>query len=253
MSPGCRKILVGHKQSVCIQQTDFQVCVSSPLTVQAGEAEHADLLGNVVPGPRGAQTLQLGLQLIPHQQDPVCHGLHVILPTEGEKRVRPVRKRWEMKRGQWQEWRVSRVKSGAGTELAEARTASSCKSYTWNRQMSVTGAEVSDCPQQLIDMLGAYHSAKSSGLLSVLLTTRAPWDGGLDQVVLTIFSIWDRMRVRFSPSWATTVRLPTLSSDNKEMRDCVIATDKNKDGRRVSTSCYFTKLFYKLFYKKKIK
>lgn len=53
-----------------------------PLTVQAGEAEHADLLGDVVPGPRGAQTLQLGLQLIPHQQDTVCHGLHVTLPTE---------------------------------------------------------------------------------------------------------------------------------------------------------------------------
>lgn len=42
---------------------------------------------------------------------------------------------------------------------------------------------------------------------------RAPWDGGLDQVVLTIFSIWDRVRLRFSLSWATTVRLPTLSSD----------------------------------------
>lgn len=52
------------------------------LTVQAGEAEHADLLGDVVPGPRGAQVLQLGLQLIPHQQDAVRHGLHVVLPVE---------------------------------------------------------------------------------------------------------------------------------------------------------------------------
>uniref|UniRef100_A0A8C2XLR3 Uncharacterized protein n=1 Tax=Cyclopterus lumpus TaxID=8103 RepID=A0A8C2XLR3_CYCLU len=51
-----------------------------------------------------------------------------------------------------------------------------------------------------------------SGELRVLLTMRAPWDGGLDHVVLTIFSIWDRMRDKFSPSWATTVRLPTLSS-----------------------------------------
>ena len=53
---------------------------------------------------------------------------------------------------------------------------------------------------------------------------RAPWDGGLDQVVLTIFSIWDRMRLRFSLSWATTVRLPTLSSGNsgREKRDCFI-------------------------------
>lgn len=47
---------------------------------------------------------------------------------------------------------------------------------------------------------------------------RAPCEGGLDQVVLTIFSIWDRMRVRFSLSWATTVRFPTLSSNHKERR-----------------------------------
>ena len=57
-----------------------------------------------------------------------------------------------------------------------------------------------------------YHSANSSGQFRVLLTMRAPWDGGLDQVVRTIFSIWDRMRVKFSLSLATTVRLPTLSS-----------------------------------------
>lgn len=53
----------------------------SLLTVEAGEAEHADLLGDVVPGPRGAQSLQLGLQLVPHQQDAVGHGLHVVLPA----------------------------------------------------------------------------------------------------------------------------------------------------------------------------
>lgn len=73
----------------------------SPLTVQASEAEHADLLGNVVPGSRGAQVLQLGLQLIPHQQDTVCHGLHIILPTErgteGEERVRRVMEGLSMK------------------------------------------------------------------------------------------------------------------------------------------------------------
>uniref|UniRef100_A0A4W5JQ45 Uncharacterized protein n=1 Tax=Hucho hucho TaxID=62062 RepID=A0A4W5JQ45_9TELE len=38
----------------------------------------------------------------------------------------------------------------------------------------------------------------------VMATMRAPWEGGLDQVVLTIFSIWDRTRVRLSLSWATT-------------------------------------------------
>ncbi len=69
------------------------VCLCSSLTVQAGEAEHADLLGDVVPGPRGAQRLQLHLQLIPHQQNTVCHGLHIALPTEEEeKRVRQARK-----------------------------------------------------------------------------------------------------------------------------------------------------------------
>ena len=51
------------------------------LTVESGEAEHADLLGDVVPGPWGAQSLQLGLQLVPHQQHPVGHGLHVALPA----------------------------------------------------------------------------------------------------------------------------------------------------------------------------
>lgn len=55
------------------------------LTVQACEAEHADLLGDVVPGAWGAQFLQFGLQLIPHQQDTVGHGLHVVLPVERRK------------------------------------------------------------------------------------------------------------------------------------------------------------------------
>lgn len=68
---------------VCVRERERRFS----LTVQAGEAKHADLLGDVFPGPRGAQTLQLGLKLIPHQQDTVCHGLHITLPTErsGEK------------------------------------------------------------------------------------------------------------------------------------------------------------------------
>lgn len=80
------------KQPCYSQYVSMQLdaCVCFPLTVQAGEAEHADLLGDVVPGPRGAQTQQLGPQLIPHQQDSVCHGLHVTLPAvssgEGKKR-----------------------------------------------------------------------------------------------------------------------------------------------------------------------
>lgn len=79
-------------------------------------------------------------------------------------------------------------------------------------------------------MWGTYHSANSSGLLRVLLTMRAPWDGGLDQVVLTIFSIWDRVRERFSLSLATTVRFPTLSSSNssKETRNYIKIHDESK-------------------------
>lgn len=51
------------------------------LTVESCEAEHADLIGDVVPGSRRAQTLELLLQLSPHQQHSVCHGLHVVLPA----------------------------------------------------------------------------------------------------------------------------------------------------------------------------
>lgn len=141
------------------------------LTVQAGEAEHADLLSDVVPGPRGAQSLQLAPQLRPHQQHSVRHRLHVSLPEDTKNQQLEVQMNTDKHLHVWDE-------QGAPFE-------------NWS---------------------GAYHSANSSGLLSVLLTTRAPWEGGLDQVVLTIFSIWDRVRVRLSPSLATTVRFPTLSS-----------------------------------------
>lgn len=123
-------------------------------------------------------------------------------------------------------------------------------SFHFNRQLKVQEC-VSWHRQQLCGSWtdrAAYHSAKSSGQLRVLLTMRAPWDGGLDQVVLTIFSIWDRMRVRFSLSWATTVRLPTLSSDNsgREKRDCFIKSHLQcsvvKPPRKihVSASCLLT-------------
>lgn len=55
--------------------------IGSVLTVEAREAEHADLLRDVVPRPWGSQSLELLLQLSPHQQDPVGHGLHVVLPS----------------------------------------------------------------------------------------------------------------------------------------------------------------------------
>lgn len=59
------------------------------LTVEACEAEHADLLCDVVPGPWCPQSLELSFQLSPHQQDPVSHGFHIVLPRvkEMEKNI----------------------------------------------------------------------------------------------------------------------------------------------------------------------
>lgn len=69
----------------------FLVCaelhVVFVLTVEAREAEHADLLCDVVPSPRCPQSLELLFQLSPHQQDPVSHGLHVALPSVRNKEV----------------------------------------------------------------------------------------------------------------------------------------------------------------------
>lgn len=56
------------------------LCMVYTLTVEACEAEHANLLCDVVPGPRCSQFLQLSFQLSPHQQDSVSHGLHICLP-----------------------------------------------------------------------------------------------------------------------------------------------------------------------------
>uniref|UniRef100_A0A493TFG5 Uncharacterized protein n=1 Tax=Anas platyrhynchos platyrhynchos TaxID=8840 RepID=A0A493TFG5_ANAPP len=47
------------------------------------------------------------------------------------------------------------------------------------------------------------------GDVSVVATMRAPWEGGLDQVVRTIFSIWESTRCTLSASFPTTVRFPT--------------------------------------------
>ncbi len=55
------------------------------LTVEACEAEHADLLCDVVPGPWCPQSLELSFQLSPHQQNPVSHGLHIVLPAVKDK------------------------------------------------------------------------------------------------------------------------------------------------------------------------
>lgn len=57
------------------------------LTVEACEAEHADLLCDVVPGPWCPQSLELFFQLSPHQQDPVSHGLHIVLPRVKHQKI----------------------------------------------------------------------------------------------------------------------------------------------------------------------
>lgn len=63
-----------------------------------------------------------------------------------------------------------------------------------------------------------------------MATTRAPWDGGLDHVVLTIFSIWDRTLFRFSASRVTTVRFPTRSSDGADTRERLLERERPLGG-----------------------
>lgn len=46
----------------------------------AGEAEHADLLGDVVPGQRVAHVLQVLAQQRAHCDDAVRHPLHLVIP-----------------------------------------------------------------------------------------------------------------------------------------------------------------------------
>lgn len=137
----------------------------SVLTVEPCEAEHADLFCDVVPRPWCPQTSELFFQLSPHQQDPVSHGLYIVLP-------------WSQK-----------------------------QKSSWTLEHLMQRCE------RCVGIFSAHHSVNSSGVFRVMATTRAPWDGGLDHVVLTIFSIWDRILFRLSASLVTMVRLPTRSSD----------------------------------------
>lgn len=149
----------------------WAVVMIAELTVESREAEHADLLGDVVPGSWRPQTLELFLQLGPHQQDPVSHGLHIVLPAAKHKET-------------------------------------SHRQLTWSWCSDVEGLGLGS------GFCATNHSANSSGEFSVMATTRAPWAGGLDHVVLTIFSIWDRILFRLSASRVTMVRFPTRSSDS---------------------------------------
>lgn len=153
------------------------LCMVFALTVKACETEHANLLCDVVPGPWCPQFLEFRFQLSPHQQNPVSHGLHIVLPRVKEIQKSILRKKKKK------------------VNFYDCYTSCSALSILFR------------------GIICADHSLKSSGELRVVATMRAPWDGGLDQVVLTIFSIWDKTRIRLSASWATTVRLPTRSSD----------------------------------------
>lgn len=86
--PAVPNILVLNAD-VCGGCAEMCMCVSGHvrflytvfvLTAEACEAEHANLLCDVVPRPRCPQSLEFSFQLSSHQQDPVGHGLHVVLP-----------------------------------------------------------------------------------------------------------------------------------------------------------------------------
>lgn len=60
-------------------------CVETEIhTIEAREAEHADLISDVLPSSWGAQSLQFGLQLSSHQQHPVGHRLNISFPVQSK-------------------------------------------------------------------------------------------------------------------------------------------------------------------------
>uniref|UniRef100_A0A674GVM3 Uncharacterized protein n=1 Tax=Taeniopygia guttata TaxID=59729 RepID=A0A674GVM3_TAEGU len=78
---------------------------------------------------------------------------------------------------------------------------------------------------------------------SVVATMRAPWEGGLDQVVRTIFSIWDSTRCTLSASFPTTVRFPTLSSSPKFLEnDCAQKSSKPSETKYRTAQASFSRL-----------
>jgi hypothetical protein len=51
------------------------------LTTEPGVGEHAGLGDDVLPLARGAQRSQLLEERLSHEDDTVCHRLHMVLPT----------------------------------------------------------------------------------------------------------------------------------------------------------------------------
>ncbi|KAI6769329.1 hypothetical protein HG531_010433 [Fusarium graminearum] len=54
------------------------------LLAQASEAEHADLVGDVVPGTRGLELFKLGSEDVAHADDAARHGAQVLFPLSEE-------------------------------------------------------------------------------------------------------------------------------------------------------------------------
>uniref|UniRef100_A0A8B9J0V4 Uncharacterized protein n=1 Tax=Amazona collaria TaxID=241587 RepID=A0A8B9J0V4_9PSIT len=72
---------------------------------------------------------------------------------------------------------------------------------------------------------------QSWGEESVVATMRAPWEGGLDQVVRTIFSIWESTRCTLSVSFPTTKKceplIPYIMTNPKFLEnDCAQKSSK---------------------------
>ena len=59
------------------------VCLPHLLWFESGEAEHADLVDDMLPVVRGPFLLEIGLQLLPHLNDAAGHA--VDLPKPGRK------------------------------------------------------------------------------------------------------------------------------------------------------------------------
>lgn len=53
---------------------------------EAGVAEHANLVGHVVPALLAAQLLQAGAELLPHADDAVGHQLDLLIPLGAQLR-----------------------------------------------------------------------------------------------------------------------------------------------------------------------
>lgn len=62
------------------------------LGLQACEAEHPNLVGDVLPVVRGALLFQSGHQLLPHRNDAFGHRIHLLQPTVHTKQLKALKK-----------------------------------------------------------------------------------------------------------------------------------------------------------------